>query len=209
MEILTEYSAEQFLETNGFPVAERRIFSEPLEAYDYAQRLGFPVALKVVSDKLLHKTELNAVRLNVNKDEFLKIFSELKNIKIEKEGVLVQKFVHGEYILIGLKRDETFGHVIVVGLGGVFAEVIKDVSFRVLPINRKDALSMLKELNGYSILEGYRGDKINIDLVLDNIIKVSKLAEKYPEILELDINPLVVNSRSAKIVDARIVFSQF
>lgn len=208
MKILTEYPAEEFLDRNGFSIVERKIFRDENEAYGYAGKLGFPVVLKVVSGKLIHKSDVNAVRINVYSENFFKTFRELKKIKIEKEGVLVQRFVHGKYILIGLKKDETFGHVIVVGLGGIFAEVIKDVSFRIVPIKEKDALEMIKELKGYEILTGYRGDKVNIDLIVKNILKVSKLAERYKEILELDINPLVVNSKSAKIVDARIVFER-
>ncbi len=206
MKVLTEYSAEEFLESNGFPVVERRVFSNSHEAYDYAKKLSFPVVLKIASNKLLHKSDVNAVRLNVYSEDFFKIFDELRDMKIEKEGVLVQKFVHGKYVLIGLKKDETFGHVIAVGLGGIFAEVIKDVSFRVVPIDKKEVFEMLKELKGFGILSGYRGEKVNIDLIVKMILMVSRLAEKYPEILELDINPLVVNSKSARIVDARIVF---
>ncbi len=206
MKILTEYSAEEFLESNNFSVVERKIFNYVDEAFNYANKLGFPVVLKVVSDKLLHKTDLNAVRLNVFKDDFARVFNELKRMNIEKEGVLVQKFVHGKYVLIGLKRDGTFGHVVVVGLGGVFAEVIRDVAFRIVPISRVDALEMIKELKGYEVLAGFRGDKVNINLIIDNLLKVSKLAEENSNIFELDINPLVVNSKSAKIVDARIVF---
>ncbi len=206
MKVLTEYNAEDFLEKNGFLIVERKLFNEEHDAYDYAKKLGFPVVLKVVSDKILHKSDVNAVRLNVYSEDFFKVFNELKNMKVEKYGVLVQKFVHGKYVLIGLKKDETFGHVIAVGLGGIFAEVIKDVSFRVVPVTKNDVLDMLRELKCYEILTGYRGDKVNINLIVNIILMVSRLAEKYPEILELDINPLVVNSESASIVDARIVF---
>ena len=206
MKILTEYSAEEFLERKGFSVVDRKVFGDVSEAFKYAESLGFPVVLKVVSDKLLHKSEVGAVRLNVYKDGFFKVFNELKNLRLEKEGILVQKFVNGKYVLIGLKKDKTFGHVIVVGLGGIFAEVIKDVSFRVVPIIKKDAIEMLKELKGYEVLTGYRGERVNINLVVDNLLKVSKLAEKNKNISELDINPLIVNSHSARIVDARIVF---
>ena len=206
MKILTEYSAEEFLERKGFSVVDRKVFGDVSEAFKYAESLGFPVVLKVVSDKLLHKSEVGAVRLNVYKDGFFKVFNELKNLRLEKEGILVQKFVNGKYVLIGLKKDKTFGHVIVVGLGGIFAEVVKDVSFRVVPITKKDAVEMLKELKGYEVLTGYRGERVNINLVVDNLLKVSKLAEKNKNISELDINPLIVNSHSARIVDARIVF---
>lgn len=206
MKILTEFEAEQFLEENKFPIVERRLFIDPELALNYAERLGFPVVLKIASDKLLHKSDINAVRLDVYKENFMQVFKELNNIKIEKKGILVQKFAPGKTLLIGLKKDPTFGHAIAVGLGGVFAEVIKDVSFRVVPISKKDALDMLKELKGYEILKGYRGGKADTDVIIDILLKVSKLSEKNKEISELDINPLVVSDNKALVVDARIVF---
>ena len=207
MQIFTEYKAEEFLEKEGFPVAERKLFHSKEWAFSYAKSLGFPVVLKIASDKLLHKTELNAVRLNVNSDNFYNIYNELEKYKIEKHGIVVQKYVNGKYLIIGVKNDSTFGHVILAGIGGIFAELINDVSFRVLPIAKKDCLEMLKELKGYKLLSGFRGDKVNVNAVVNVMLKISKLINKYPEIQELDINPLVANSRDTKIVDARIVFS--
>lgn len=206
MHIYTEYKAEDFLEKEGFPVVNRRIFTNREEAFNYAKRIRFPVVLKIASDHLLHKTDVNAVRLNIHEEDFFKNYMDLWSMKIQKYGILVQKFINGKYIIIGVKKDETFGHVVLVGIGGIFAEVIKDTSLRVLPIERKDAIEMLEELKGYEILKGYRGEKADIRLIVDVIMKVSKLVEKHPSISELDINPLIVNENSAKIVDARIVF---
>lgn len=206
MRILTEYKAEDFLEREGFPIVERRLFQEWKEAFNYAKRVKFPVVLKLASDHLLHKTDVNAVRLNVNEENFFRNYMDLAGMKIQKYGVLIQKFISGKYIIIGVKKDETFGHVILAGLGGVFAEVIKDVSFRVLPINKKEALGMLKELKCFEILKGYRGEKVDLRHVIGVMLKVSKLVEKHPSISELDLNPLVANEREVKIVDARIIF---
>ena len=207
MKIFTEYVAEEFLEKKGFPVVQRKIFTDLNEARNYAGKIGFPVVLKLSSDELLHKTEVNAVKLDVHTDNFEKEFFKLSKMKIKHNGVVVQKFVNGKYVIIGVKKDPTFGDVMLVGIGGIFAEVIKDVSFRVLPINRIDAFEMLKELKGYEVLVGFRAHKININSVINVMLKTSKLAMKNKNIEELDINPLVVNENKSFVVDARIVFS--
>lgn len=206
MKILTEYSAENLLEAEGFEIVPRILTHNNQQAFLAAKKLGFPVVLKISSDKLLHKSDKNAVKLNIREDNFLRAYDELEKIKIEKQGIIVQKFLHGKYILLGLKRDRTFGHVIVVGLGGIYTEIMKDVSMRITPINKHQALEMLQELRSYKILSGFRGEKVNIDLIVKNILKLSELSKKYPNIKELDINPLIVNEHFAKIVDARIIF---
>ena len=209
VEIFTEYKAETFLEKKGFPVVKRELFTDAKKALEYASKIGFPVVLKLASDELLHKTDVNAVRLNVHNDEFMKEFASLSRMKIKHYGVIVQKFIHGKFIIIGIKKDETFGHVILVGLGGIFAEIINDTSFRVLPITKKDAFEMLKELRSFEILRGYRGEKVNLNHVVDIMLKVSKLTDNYPNILELDLNPLIANEKKALIVDARIIFDNY
>ena len=176
------------------------------ETKRFANKISYPVVLKIASDKLLHKTDIHAVRVNVTKDQIEKVFKDLNKIKIEKQGILVQKFKQGKQILIGLKKDQTFGHIIVVGVGVIFTEVIKDTSFRIAPINKNQAKKMLKELKAYPILTGVRGGKIKIDAITKVILKVSALSKKCPTIKELDINPLVVDENKARIVDARIIF---
>jgi|SRR3989344_3118483 len=207
MQLLTEYKAEEFLEKNGFNVVERKLFVNEQEAFDYAKKIGFPVVLKISSDELMHKSEIHGVKLNIYRENFIKEYRSLEKNKITKQGITVQKFINGKYIIIGLKKDPAFGHVIIAGLGGIFAEVIKDVSYRIAPIDKRQAIKMLEELKGYEILKGYRGEKINLKNVVKTIMRVNKLTKKYKNIEELDINPLVANANEAKIVDARIVFS--
>lgn len=206
MKILTEFNAENFLEAEGFPIVPRILAKSKHEAYLAGKKLGFPVVLKVSSEELLHKSEKNAVKLNIDQFKFDKAYDELDKIPIKKQGIVVQKFLNGKYVLLGLKKDPTFGHVIVAGLGGIYTEIIKDVSMRITPIKRQDAIDMLKELKSYKILEGFRGEKVNINLIVEELLKLSKLSEKYPNITELDINPLIANEHSARVVDARIVF---
>jgi acetyl-CoA synthetase (ADP-forming) len=207
MKSLNEYEAENFLEKNKFKIAKRFLAKNPEQAMNYSKKLGFPVALKIIGKNILHKSDIGGVFLDLqNESQVKESFQKLKKIKNFK-ACLVQKYIPGEYVLIGLKKDPSFGHVLVVGLGGIYTEIIKDVSFRVCPINKKDALEMLKELKSYKLLTGIRGQKqVNINKIVNIITKVSSLSKKYPKIKELDINPLVVNEKDAVIVDARIVF---
>ncbi|MBI2672072.1 acetate--CoA ligase family protein [Candidatus Woesearchaeota archaeon] len=208
MNILTEKEAEDFLEKNGFPVAKRIVTKDLSQAIKAAEKIRYPVVLKIVSKKILHKSDVGGVKLNIkNEEELKKAFDELKKIKYF-EGAIVQEYLDGKYIICGLKKDETFGHVLVFGLGGIFTEVIKDVSFRVCPINKKEAEDMIKEIKGYQILKGMRGEKaVNLDSISNVLIKLSNLAQRYKNIHELDINPLIVNEKSSKVIDARIVFN--
>jgi len=207
MKVLSEKDAEIFLEKNGFPVAKRIIAKNLEQTIKAAKKMGFPLVLKIVSKKILHKSDVHGVKLNLkNIEEVKNGFNELRKIK-NFEGVLVQEYIEGKYIITGLKKDSCFGHVLVFGLGGIFTEIIKDVSFRVCPITKKDTYEMIKEIKGYKILEGIRGEKaVNLDSISNILLKLSNLSKKYKNIQELDINPLIVNNKSSKIVDARIVF---
>ena len=208
MEVLAEKEAEEFLERRGFPIAKRIFASSYEECVKAAKKMGFPLVLKIVSKKILHKSDVHGVKLDIkNKEELKKAFDELKKIK-DFEGAMVQEYLDGKFIITGLKKDPTFGHVIAFGIGGIFTEIIKDVAFRVCPITKKDAIEMIKEIKGYKILEGTRGEKpINFYALLRVLLALSELSKRYQNIEELDINPLIVNGKNAKIVDARIVFN--
>ena len=208
MEVLAEREAEEFLESKGFPIAKRIFVSNYEGCVNAAKKIGFPLVLKVASKKILHKSDVHGVKLDIkNFDELKKAFDELKKIK-NFEGVVVQEFLDGRFIITGLKKDPTFGHVIAFGVGGIFTEIIKDVAFRVCPITKKDAIEMIKEIKAYKILEGTRGEKpVNFYFLLRVLLALSELSKKYKNIEELDINPLIVNDKNAKIVDARIVFN--
>ncbi len=207
MRILTEKDAENFLEKNSFPVAERMIITKEDQIEGASKKIKFPVSMKVVGKDILHKTDVGGVKLNIKTlEEAKKAFYSLKKIK-GFQGVLIQKFIPGKYVLIGLKKTSEFGHVLAFGLGGIFTEVISDVSFRVCPIKEKDVAEMIDEIKGKQILFGVRGQKsVNINAIKKILLKISNLTLKYPGIKELDINPVIVNTKEAKIVDARIIF---
>ena len=197
MLILKEHQAELFLKKEGFPVVESHLVRDAAQLIKYGKKLGFPVVLK--NPDILHKTEKNAVKTNVYENN---LDYEYDNLKAK--NVLIQKQIKGHEFLVGVKKDNVFGHVIAFGIGGIFTEVLKEVSFRVLPVNKKDAIDLIKENKAYDLLNA-RGKKIPTKKIENIILKISELAERHPNIIELDINPLIVNEREAKIVDARIV----
>ena len=208
MQVLIERDAENFLEKEGFPVAKRFIASNIKEALESAKKLKYPLTMKVISKQILHKSDFGGVKLDIrNEEEVKKHFQELSKLK-GFEGVLMQKFREGRFILIGLKEDPTFGHAIAFGTGGIYTEVLKDVSFRVCPINDEDAEEMIQETKAYELLKGARGSKpADLNKIKKLLIKFSKLPIKYPKLKELDVNPLLVTDSSEEIIDARIIFS--
>lgn len=167
------------------------------------EKAVFPAVLKASSEKIVHKTEAGGVKVGIkNKEDLLKAYNELKRLKCD---VLIQEQKKGTEIIIGMKKDSQFGPVILFGLGGVFVEVMKDVSLRIAPVDKKMALEMIKETKGFRLLDGFRGgEKANIDAIADIIEKVSKLSLKE-NVREIDLNPVIVNKKDAFVVDARVL----
>ncbi len=204
--ILSEKEAEDFLEKNSFPIAKRKLAKNINEVIKFSKEFGYPIALKLSSKQVLHKTDIGGVKLNLQEKDIKNAYNELMKIKVKKQGILVQKYSEGKQMIIGLKKDPTFGHVLAFGLGGIFTEILKDVSFRICPITEQDTESMIQEIKSYPILKGYRNTSANIKLIKQVLFKTSELTKKYPKIKELDINPLIVTEKQATIVDARIIF---
>lgn len=206
MQLLTERYAEDFLEKQGFPVIERRFIINEEGALEFAKN-KYPVVLKIVSKKVLHKSDIEGVKLEINnKEELIKAFNQLSKIK-EFEGALIQRYIKGNQLILGLKKDPVFGHIILFGLGGVFTEIIKENSIKICPVSKTDVEKMIKELKGHEILEGARNQlKIDMNQLKHLILKLSDLSLKYPKIKELDINPLIANQSQMKVVDASIIF---
>lgn len=176
-----------------------------------------PYAMKAISSFLVHKTETGAVRLNIsNIEEAGAAWEELWQVMASsrpsreamagEEGILVQKMEKGREVIIGMKKDVTFGPTLVFGLGGILAEAIKDTALRIAPIEKAEALKMMQEIKGIKILQGMRGaPPVNFDLLADIIVNLSRLALQHPEIKEVDLNPVMVTDTSATIVDARVM----
>jgi acyl-CoA synthetase (NDP forming) len=210
IKILSQYS---------IPIAKGDLATSPKEAARIADKLGYPVVLKVISPQISHKTEAKALRLGIKSEsELVSCYNEVTrdaqqyNPKAVIEGVLVQEMLQdGVEVIIGVTRDSQFGPVLLFGLGGVFVEVLKDVSLRVPPITRTDAEEMIMETKGHRILEGFRNKpKSDVGAILDILLKVSKLAvEQRESVLEIDLNPINVQPEGmgAKVVDFRFVSS--
>jgi len=139
------------------------------------------------------------------KNDFESLLGIAKRHKIKVEEILLQKFVEGVELIVGLKKDPTFGHVIMLGLGGIYVEAIKDVSFRVCPINDKDATEMINDLKAKDVILSER-KKLDVDKLKKVLVRISKIPQKRKDILELDINPLILNEEEAKAVDVRVIF---
>jgi acyl-CoA synthetase (NDP forming) len=213
-------SVKQLVDRSG-PLAENEVkdllrsYGIPTTKYELVQNekdldrlsVKFPVALKVCSPKILHKTDVGGVKLDIqDKDELRKIFKEFRR-KFPTEPLLVDQMAEkGVEIIVGLVQDPSFGLCIMCGIGGIFTELYKDVSFRVVPVDEYDARQMIEELKGKKLLEGFRGMKANKELVVDLVLKISKLGEDLIDrIDQMDLNPVFVYEKDICVVDAKLI----
>ncbi|OGO01373.1 MAG: acetyl-CoA synthetase [Chloroflexi bacterium RBG_13_52_12] len=212
--ILTEIEAKQVVKGAGIKTVETRLASSQKQALEICNEIGFPVVLKIASPDITHKSDAGGVKTGLNnaaemKQAYGEIMASVKEKfpKAKIEGVAVQSMARpGVEIIIGMFKDAQFGPVIMFGLGGIFVEVLKDVSFRLIPIEKRDAEEMIKEIKGYALLQGYRGQEpADIPSLVDVMLKISALVEKTPEIKEIDLNPVFAYKDSVVAVDARIV----
>lgn len=194
-EILNRY---QIPLVESFSVTSKEELSSALE------KLNFPVVMKIDSKEIVHKTDQGGVKLNItNKEEAEKNLEEL--LTICNEGVIVQKQIIGEEIIIGGKKDRSFGPVIMIGLGGVLVEIYKDIVFRLAPLDKEEALSMIEDIKGKKILEGFRGrPQVNKDSLAEVLVKTSRLLEKETQIKELDFNPVLARE-SSLVCDIKLI----
>ncbi|WP_456321009.1 acetate--CoA ligase family protein [Palaeococcus sp. (in: euryarchaeotes)] len=214
---LVEYEAKQVLKAYGLPLPEEKLAKSADEAIKYAEEIGYPVVLKLMSPQILHKSDARVVALKIKgADELRKKWEEIhenaRKYRPDAEilGVLVAPMLKpGREVIIGVTEDPQFGHAVMFGLGGIFVEILKDVTFRIVPIEEKDAWAMIKNIKGYPILAGARGEEpADMKALVDMILKVSKLVDDLKDYLkEMDLNPVFVynEGEGAMIVDARII----
>ena len=212
--VLTEIESKQVLDEAGIPVALAVLARDAKEAAKAADKMGFPIVLKIVSPNVTHKSDVGGVRLGLAssaevKAAFDEIVSAVKAAQPDAriEGVAVQKMAPaGTEVIVGMSKDPQFGPVMMFGLGGIFVEVLKDVAFRIVPLEPKDASQMIREIKGFPVLEGVRGQPPADLAALEKLIlKLSEFVEAHPEIEELDLNPVFAYRDGAIAVDARIV----
>jgi len=211
-------SAEEIrkvLSALGLPLLKGGVCRSADEAADMADEIGFPVAVKLASRKIVHKTEIAGVYLNLQNEAAVRAaFSQIgarlaqENNLDAMDGVLVQPMISGGVeLMVGVTQDPSFGPLIGFGLGGIHVEILKDVCFRVTPITDADAKEMVHSIRGYRLLEGYRGHlPADIPAIEELLLRIDRLVEEVPEISELDLNPVIALSpgQGCRIVDARI-----
>ena len=212
--LLTEIEAKQVFKEAGLQVTDTRLAANKNEALTISAELGFPVVLKIVSPDIIHKTEANGVKLNLKTPaEVASAFDAIiasakeKFPKANIHGVAVQKMAApGTEIILGMTQDAQFGPVLMFGLGGIFVEVLKDVSFGITPLTKRDAKEMILNIKGYPLLNGFRGQaKIDVPNIESWLLKLSDFAQTYREVKEFDLNPVFAYAQGAVVVDARII----
>ncbi len=212
--VLTEIESKEFVKGSGIPVVETRLAKSKAEAAATAREMGFPVVLKIASTGIVHKSDIGGVKVGLRsqaqvRDAYAQIMAAAKNAypAATIDGVSVQRMADpGVEVILGMSKDPQFGPLVMFGLGGVMVEVLKDVSLRLVPLSRLDARHMVKEIKGYPILQGYRGQApVDIGALEDALMKLSRFVEAHPEVKELDLNPVFAYQKGIVAVDARVI----
>ena len=215
--VLTEVESKEVLTACGIPVRTGQVATDPESAAEIAGKLGYPVVMKIVSPDIPHKSDVGGVRVNLNspaavRSAFTDIVRDAKREKpkADIQGALIYQMVpEGVELVIGATFSRQFGHAVMFGLGGIFVEAAMDVVFRLVPLTREDSLDMIQEIRGRKILGNFRGKPaVNIKAVADIIEKLSALVTDYPEILEVDMNPVIASAAGAIVVDARMALGE-
>ena len=211
---LLETEAKMVCIEYGIPVTKFELAKSEQEATKFAKAVGFPTVLKIVSPDIIHKSDVGGVIVGLkNADDVRQGYNRiLQNVKKHDPkarivGILVQEMaLASTEVIVGAIKDPQFGPTIMFGLGGVFVEVLKDVTFRVAPITQDDACEMISEVKAYPLLKGYRNTPpVDIDAITKILLNTSRLVTDHMEIKELDLNPIIVYEKGAKTVDARII----
>jgi acyl-CoA synthetase (NDP forming) len=214
---LLETEAKTICMEYAIPVTKFRLAQSQKEVIDFAEQLGYPVVLKIVSPDIIHKSDAGGVMINLRnvdnlQEAYRKIIDNAKkyNSAAKIAGVLVQEMApQSTEVIVGAIKDPQFGQTLMFGLGGIFVELLKDVAFRIAPIKREDAEEMVKGVKAYPLLKGYRNmPPADTNAILNVLLNTSRLVMDHPEIKELDLNPIMVYETGLKTVDARIILEQ-
>lgn len=211
---LLETEAKTICMEYGIPVTRFQLAKTEEEAVKHAEQIGYPIVLKIVSQDIIHKSDIGGVMINLKDPQTIRngynqILKNARkhNPKAKITGILVQEMAPpATEVIVGATKDPQFGPTVMFGLGGIFVEVLKDVTFRIAPITENDAYEMITEVKAYPLLKGYRNaPPADIKAITDILLNVSKLVADYPKIKEMDLNPIIVYEKGAKTVDARII----
>lgn len=217
--VLLEHEAKQVLSAWGIPVARSELARDASEAVRIARELRYPVVMKIASPDIVHKSDAGGVKVGLSSElEVRQAFDEiLANARAYKPnaniaGVTMQEYLpQGKEVIVGAMQDPSFGATVMFGLGGIWVEVLKDVSFRLAPLTAEDAREMIQEIKGYPVLAGLRGEpQVDVDAIADMLQKVGDLAYEFSEIAELDLNPVFAFDRGkgAIAIDARMILKE-
>ena len=213
---LPELEARELLTHYKISLARFAMADNKKEAVSISKKIGYPVVLKAISEDLIHKSDAGGVKLNLSSpQEVEEAYSQIKNdihlydSQIKIQAIMVEEMLSGGIeAIVGMIKDPQFGRAVMFGLGGIFAEVLNDVSFRLIPLERYDVCQMIKEIKGYPLLTGARGKKsIPIESIVQVIMSVARLTLDFPEIKEIDLNPLILFPDKAIAVDARVILT--
>ncbi len=210
--VLTETESKAILAQRGIPVVSCEVATSGKEAVQLARSMGFPVVLKILSPDIIHKSDVGGVRLHVADEEGVRsAFDEImENANSAAPsariiGATVQKMVSGMEVAVGVTNDRQFGHVLMFGIGGVEIESLRDVTFRLIPINSSDAEQMIRDIKGFALVERQAAGARSLDELRSILVKVADLTESYPRIEGMDLNPVLVSPRGSVVADARVV----
>ena len=209
--LLDWQKTNELLKKYQIPLVESLVIENIQQGIEFANKVGFPVVLKLLSQDNLHKVDKGLVKLNIqNKQDLTSNFAILSQQDQNDGGytgcVIIQKQVVGTELFLGMKRDKSFGCVISFGLGGIFVEVLEDIGFGICPINKEYALEIIKSIKGYKVLTNYRGrTPVNLEKLADIVMNISKLAVENENIQEIDFNPVMANGSEILIVDPKVI----
>ena len=211
---LLETEAKTVCMEYGIPITKFKLAKNEAETVKFAEEIGYPVVLKIVSPDIIHKSDVGGVIVNLKdakdvRNAYKQILGSIKKHKADAKivGVLVQEMAPSSTeVIVGAIKDPQFGPALMFGLGGIFVEVLKDVTFRVAPITVDEAREMITEVKAYPLLKGYRNQPpADIEAIVQILLNTSRLVMEHQEIKELDLNPIMVYEKGAKTVDARII----
>ena len=206
--------AKALMEIWDIPMVPSKVARNKGEALQTARFIGFPVVMKVLSRDVVHKSDVGGVFVDLRSEgDVTEAYSSIeKNLEksesIRMEGVVVEKMLSGIEVCIGVTKDPQFGHVLMFGMGGTLVELIKDASFRLIPIDSTDAREMIGEIKAFPMIEGYRGKKGDVESLKSLLLKVSHLTVQYPEIIEMDMNPVFNAPAGSTVADIRVLIER-
>jgi len=206
---LSEYESKQILASYQIPVTREKLVNDIEDLIKASREIGYPVVMKGCSSEVAHKTEKGLIRVDVrNDDEAGSAFEEIMaNMNGTKNAILVQEMVKGKReLVVGLTRDPQFGPCVMFGLGGIFTEILKDISFRIAPLEKRDALEMMQQIKGHKILEAFRGmEAADLDMLAEILINMGRIGIENERVREIDINPVIISGSKPVAVDALVV----